>query len=162
MTTYVVMKTSGEKIGKLRRRTGLSQTEFAAALEVGQSTVSSWEKDENFPKLAMLKRVARLLRCTMDYLLDEEDEREPDEIEVEMKVRSAAAVIGWWEIERRLLVNAVVPGPAKNPATPPVQGDAGLPSNITVRKDLRGPAVAEIRPKDPAPREKSERPNHSK
>jgi len=39
------------KIRELRERRGITQTELAKAMEVKQSSVAQWEKDESMPLL---------------------------------------------------------------------------------------------------------------
>ena len=53
---------SGEEIAALRRFVGLSQTEFARAVEISVHTLRNWEQDRRKPEgpaLALLKIAAR-------------------------------------------------------------------------------------------------------
>jgi len=58
------------KIRELRERRGITQTELAKAMEVKQSSVAQWEKDESMPTAAKLPRLATILNCSIDALFD--------------------------------------------------------------------------------------------
>ena len=60
----------GKRIQKLRRQRGLTQEQAAAALGVTAAAVSKWETDAACPDVAMLAPLARLLKVTVDVLLD--------------------------------------------------------------------------------------------
>ena len=71
--------TLGEKIKKLRNEKGLTQKELADQLHVSFQTVSKWENDENEPDIATIKEFTKLFGCTLDYLLNDEDEKQKEE-----------------------------------------------------------------------------------
>ena len=52
-----------------RENAGLNQREAAKRLGVNQSTVCFWETGRNFPRAAMLVKMADLYCCTIDDLL---------------------------------------------------------------------------------------------
>lgn len=66
--------TLGQKIKKLRTDKNLPQKDLADQVHVTFQTVSKWEKDENEPDLATLKTIAKLFDVTLDYLVDENEE----------------------------------------------------------------------------------------
>ena len=66
--------TTGQKIAKLRRERGMTQDGLADALGVSRQAVSKWESDAAFPETEKLVRLSRLLECSIDYLLKQEDE----------------------------------------------------------------------------------------
>ncbi|MGN0425773.1 MAG: pyridoxamine 5'-phosphate oxidase family protein [Acetatifactor sp.] len=69
------MKT-GEKIALLRKRKELTQEQMAELLGVSRQSVSRWEMNIAFPEVEKLVRLSRLLECSIDFLLNENDEEE--------------------------------------------------------------------------------------
>jgi len=63
--------TLGEKIREARSKCGLSQEQLAQRLSVSRSAVAKWETDKGLPDVGNLKILARLLRVSVDYLLDD-------------------------------------------------------------------------------------------
>lgn len=60
----------GERIKRLRTSRGLTQTELAARAGVPQSLISRLEgQTRDNPSADVLKRLARTLGCTIDYLV---------------------------------------------------------------------------------------------
>lgn len=62
----------GEKLQKLRKRSGLSQEQLAARLTVSRQAVSKWELDETVPDTENVVQLSRLFGVSCDYLLREE------------------------------------------------------------------------------------------
>jgi putative transcriptional regulator len=63
---------SGEDIAALRRFVGLSQTDFARAMEISVHTLRNWEQDRRKPEgpaLALLKIAARHPRIIRENLV---------------------------------------------------------------------------------------------
>ena len=58
----------GAKLKALRDQNGLSQKELAAKLGKSQETISSWENDRTYPKMAQLKELCNLYGCTYETL----------------------------------------------------------------------------------------------
>ena len=54
----------------LRRKAGLSQSELAKILGVERSTVAKWETGAALPRFPILKRLATVLECSVDEVLD--------------------------------------------------------------------------------------------
>ena len=73
--------TLGQKLKKLRTDKGLTQKDLADQLHVTFQTISKWESDLNEPDIATLKELAKLYDCSVDYLINE-DEEEQKETEV--------------------------------------------------------------------------------
>ena len=64
------MKQLGDRIRKLRESRNMTQTELSEILGMKTyTTVSKWEKNENFPKGKDLKKLAEIFNVTSDYLL---------------------------------------------------------------------------------------------
>lgn len=62
------------RFAELREKAGLTQKQAAAALGVDQSAISFWETSINNPRTAMLPKIAALYGCTVDELLEEQQE----------------------------------------------------------------------------------------
>lgn len=54
----------------LREKARKTQTEIAERLDVDKSTVSKWETGGSLPRAATLIKLAEVLNCTVDELLD--------------------------------------------------------------------------------------------
>lgn len=66
----------GEKLQRLRKRSGLSQEQLAARLTVSRQAVSKWELDDAVPDTENVVQLSRIFGVSCDYLLlDEADER---------------------------------------------------------------------------------------
>lgn len=52
-------------IKELRKSAGLTQTKFAEAMGVTQSTVSQWESGRVLPDTSKLPKIAEVLGCSM-------------------------------------------------------------------------------------------------
>lgn len=57
-------------IRRLREEKGISQLEFAIAMGVTQGAVSHWETGRRKPDIDDLVRMAELLNCKLDDLID--------------------------------------------------------------------------------------------
>lgn len=53
-----------------RKKLGLTQTELAKALKVTNATIAMWEAGTRKPNIIMLKKLAKILHCTADELLE--------------------------------------------------------------------------------------------
>ena len=69
--------TTGEKLQKLRKDNGLTQEDLAATLGVSRQSISKWEGDIAFPETEKLILLAKLYHCTIDYLLNVDNEDAP-------------------------------------------------------------------------------------
>lgn len=57
------------KFKELRQAVGATQTQIAERLNVAQSTVATWEINENsYPRAELLPALADLLHCSIDDL----------------------------------------------------------------------------------------------
>jgi len=65
--------TTGEKIAMLRKKNDLTQEQLAEILKVSRQSVSRWEMDVAFPETEKLIKLSKLLDCSIDFLLSEED-----------------------------------------------------------------------------------------
>lgn len=75
------VRIQGERLRELREHRGWSQEQLASLVGVSQGTISHWEKSEGRLRTANLVALARLLGCSIDYLLGLSDRRFPDDAE---------------------------------------------------------------------------------
>lgn len=59
----------GEKICKLRKKSGLSQEELAEKIDVTRQTISKWELNETSPNIVQAKLIANLFNISLDELV---------------------------------------------------------------------------------------------
>ena len=64
--------TLGEKITTLRKKKRLSQANLARAAAISRDAVSKYERDEMMPSLENAKRIADVLKVSLDHLVSEE------------------------------------------------------------------------------------------
>ena len=57
------------RIKLARKALGLSQKDFGKALGVSSTTVSAWEVGRNEPDYKVLRDIARMLDCSIEYLM---------------------------------------------------------------------------------------------
>lgn len=58
-----------ERIVRLRKQKGLSQTELSNKLGLSRSTVNAWERDSSQPSPEVLIELSKLFGVSIDYLL---------------------------------------------------------------------------------------------
>ena len=63
-------ETFGQRLKRLRKKSGLSQEELAGKINVHAVTVSKWETGEQIPKTLILTRLATALNISEDELLN--------------------------------------------------------------------------------------------
>lgn len=71
--------TTGEKIYKLRRESNYTQEQLADLLKVTRQAVSRWESDMTLPETDKLKEISKLFNCSIDYLLNDEEQEKKNE-----------------------------------------------------------------------------------
>ena len=67
------MATIGERIKTLRKKAGLTQSEFGDLFGVVKSTVSSYEHGNSFPDDQIKVAICKHFNVSLDYLLGESD-----------------------------------------------------------------------------------------
>lgn len=61
------------RLKELREAKGLSQRELARELHVTQGAVQKWEAGRQMPKASRLTAICKVLGCTLDELLKEDE-----------------------------------------------------------------------------------------
>ena len=64
------------RLKELRLSKNLTQTELSKALNIGQTTIASYESGKNQPHIMSLIAYAKFFECTIDYLAGLEDDFE--------------------------------------------------------------------------------------
>lgn len=73
----------GEKLQEVRKRSALTQEEFAEQLQVSRQSVSKWESGRGYPEMEKIIYICNRYGVTMDELFEDEVVREaPHEREV--------------------------------------------------------------------------------
>lgn len=61
----------GEKIREKRRTAKCSQCELAKKIGVAQPTVCNYERDLRAPRMQTIKKIAKVLDTSVDYLVND-------------------------------------------------------------------------------------------
>lgn len=69
-----------ERLKQLRRENGLTQTELAYKLKIGQTTIASYENGTREPHIFSLIAYADFFKCSIDYLTGREQNDDTDTI----------------------------------------------------------------------------------
>ena len=65
--------TLGEKLSKLRKENNYTQEQLAEILGVSRQAISKWESNIAYPETEKLLKLGELYKCSMDYLLKDEN-----------------------------------------------------------------------------------------
>jgi transcriptional regulator with XRE-family HTH domain len=68
------MKSLGKNISQFRKLKGLTQHDLAERLNIHQSMVTRWEKDQVQPKSATLERLSEALEVPVEELLSAQEQ----------------------------------------------------------------------------------------
>lgn len=68
----------GEKIKRLREKSGMTQRQLAERLGIGKSTVALYETKDRIPSALVLMKAAAYFHVSTDYLLGLEKEKRAD------------------------------------------------------------------------------------
>ena len=66
--------TTGEKLQNLRKKNNYTQEELADVMNVSRQAISKWESDVAFPETEKLIALSKLYKCSIDYLLNNEND----------------------------------------------------------------------------------------
>ncbi len=67
-----------KRLSSLRKQKGLTQQTLANAIGLHVTQIKRYEADSSQPSLEAIKKIAKTLRVTIDSLVFEEDELQPD------------------------------------------------------------------------------------
>lgn len=88
----------GETICRLRKQSGMSQSELAEKLNVSRQSVSKWETDAAVPDLDKLVKMGELFGVSLDALVKGEAEKQ------EITGADAAVSLGWTKVQKAGIV----------------------------------------------------------
>lgn len=71
-----------DKYCELCKRNGISPTKAAAEIGLGMGTPTAWKKRGTYPNPAQAKKVANYFNVSIDWLMDNEIEKQPTEGEL--------------------------------------------------------------------------------
>lgn len=77
MEDFIMISGLGERLQEQRTNKGLSQKEVASIIDVAPSVISNYESNSRIPSVDKLMALARLYRCSTDYLLGLDKNRLP-------------------------------------------------------------------------------------
>ncbi|MDR1158819.1 MAG: helix-turn-helix domain-containing protein [Oscillospiraceae bacterium] len=66
-----------ERVKELRKKMGLSQVQFAEAIQSKQATIAGWERGTREPGFTTVTKLAQFFCVSTDYLLGHSDEERP-------------------------------------------------------------------------------------
>lgn len=75
------------RLKELREERNLTQNEIAKAINVSQTNIGRWEKGLNEPTATGLIALAKYFNCSIDFLLECEDDIETTEIKTNLSYR---------------------------------------------------------------------------
>lgn len=87
--------TFGQKLKRLIKARGSSQQAVADLIGKQQSNISKYIKGEYEPGLSDAWKIARFLGVTLDYLLDDDEERDIADLAFEESCRLLIRQMGW-------------------------------------------------------------------
>ena len=70
------MANFSERLRELRRKRGITQTALAEIIDVGQDSISIYEKGRNYPEARRLLILADYFGVSLDYLMGRTDDPE--------------------------------------------------------------------------------------
>lgn len=89
------MSTFGSRLRSLRSQRGLTQKDFSKLLQLSESAIGMYERDQREPSLELVRRMADFFEVSIDYILGR------DHYVSEGRSRYSAAE-HWTEEEREL------------------------------------------------------------
>ena len=69
-------RTMGETISMLRKEKGLTQRELAEMLHITDKAVSKWEREQSYPDIGTIPRLAEILGVSVEELMQIKKEAE--------------------------------------------------------------------------------------
>jgi len=100
--------TFAEKLTRLRKEHGWSQTKLGQQIGVHIAHISRLENDKSQPSVDLLQKIARAFGVSMDYLMDEEaDEMAPVSIQDKSLVERIELLEQLEEGDRQTVINVI-------------------------------------------------------
>lgn len=99
-----------KKLLKLRTDAGMTQSELGDKLSYSDKTISKWERGEAIPDAAVLKKISRIFRISVDNLLDndnaasETDAPQNSGATVNRNAIARTAIVGIWTLALLIFV----------------------------------------------------------
>ncbi len=69
-----------ERLKEIRKKNGLTQEDMARMLNISATAYGDYERGRTEPNLLTLKKIANILNVSIDYLLENKQEKSKDEI----------------------------------------------------------------------------------
>ena len=84
-----------DKLKVLRAEHNLTQDDLADKIYVTRTAISKWETDNGYPSIESLKQIAMLFNTTVDELINDEDLKHKEDLELkDSKTNHAIALVG--------------------------------------------------------------------
>lgn len=96
-----------EKVSILRNRKNMSQADLGQALNLSKQAVQKWESGAGMPDISVMIPLSKILDCSVDILLDDEQDLPPEK----PKVREPAIVkrkITYKQLQLRKRRNGII------------------------------------------------------
>jgi len=90
-----------DKLYQLRKSKGMSQMELAEAINVSRQAISKWENGTALPTIDNFLSLSRLYEVSVDYLVDDEAEKETD-------IPVVKATAGYYKQKNKLIVTRII------------------------------------------------------
>lgn len=89
-------KIIADNIQNLRKQNKLTQAELAKTLNYTDKAISKWERGESIPDISVLKQIADMFHVTVDYLLDENAEKNKEAYIKQPQAQNKIIITGLW------------------------------------------------------------------
>ncbi len=87
------------RLKELREEKNLTQNDIAKAINVSQSNIGRWEKGLNEPTATYLVALARYFGCSIDYLLECEEESKMNKKETSLSYKEQKLLRAFSQID---------------------------------------------------------------
>lgn len=64
---------------RARKEAGLTQEQFSEVFGFSLTSIRSWEQGRHIPEIDTIEKICNFFHCSVDYLLNRTDHRDPDE-----------------------------------------------------------------------------------
>ena len=70
----------GENLKRRREELGVSREELATDTGISYNSIYKYEKNISFPRISVMLKLAKSLKCTIDYLLGKSGSQDSEEL----------------------------------------------------------------------------------